>query len=116
MILCEVDITSTPFCDTKILTYKIEEHPSGKKVRFYLLDYEYFTISYVIDTIPNSPAGHELTQQAKKNVWSIAIKVEYPITDQCLLYELHIHQTQRGKSKVKISLCKSKRYQKADLE
>ena len=34
LISCELDLTSTLFCDTKILTYEIELPPSGKKVGF----------------------------------------------------------------------------------
>ena len=50
----ELDITSTPFFDTKILIYKIELPPSGKKVVFNLLHDKYFTIPYITGTIPNS--------------------------------------------------------------
>ena len=70
LITCELDLTSTPFCDTKILTYEIELPPSGNKIG---LDGEYFTIPSVIDKIPNSPASHKLPTQYKKNVWIIAI-------------------------------------------
>ena len=66
LITCELDLTSTPFCDTKILTYKIELPPSGNRAGFNLLDDEDFTIPYINDTIPNSPAGHQLPTQAKK--------------------------------------------------
>ena len=65
LIPCELDITSTPFFDTIILTYKIELPPSGKKIGFNLLDDEYFTIPYITDTIPNSPAGNKIPIQAK---------------------------------------------------
>ena len=75
MIPCQLDITTTPFCDTTILTYEIELPPSGKKVGFNLLGYEYFTITYITDIILNSPDGHQLTTQAKQNVWIIAINV-----------------------------------------
>ena len=34
LIPCELDIASTPFCDTKILTYEIELPPSGKEFCF----------------------------------------------------------------------------------
>ena len=43
-ITCELDLTSTPFSDTKIITYEIKLPPSGKKFGFNLLDDEYFTI------------------------------------------------------------------------
>ena len=65
MIICELDITSTPFHDTKILTYEIELPPFVNKAGFNLLDYEDFIIPYVIDTIPNSAAGHQIPTQAK---------------------------------------------------
>ena len=43
---------------------------------------EYFTITYVIDTIPNSPASYQLSTKAKKTFWIIAINGEEPITTQ----------------------------------
>ena len=60
LIPCKTDITYTPFCDATIITYEIDLSPSGKKVGFNLLDDEVFTIPYIIDTIPNSPASHQL--------------------------------------------------------
>ena len=68
MIICELDITSTPFFDTIILTYKIELPNSGNKVSFNLLDDEDFTTPYITDTIPNFPAGHQPPSQDKQNV------------------------------------------------
>ena len=73
LIQCEIDITSTPFCDTTIITYEIELPPYGNKIGINLSDDEDFTIPYVIDTIPNSPDGHQLSTQSKKIVWIIAI-------------------------------------------
>ena len=100
----------------KILAYEIELPSSGKKTGFNLIDDEYFTIPYVTDTIPNSPAGHKLPTQAKKNVWIVSINVEEPITSQCALDELKRHQTPCVKSKVKIIICRSKSYQRTYLE
>ena len=97
MIPCELDLTSTPFSDTTIITYEIELPPSGKKVGFNLLDDEDFTIPYITDTIPNSPAGHQITTQAKQNLCIIAINGEEPITAQGELDELNCHQTTYGK-------------------
>ena len=34
LIPCELDLTSTPFCYTKILTYEIELRPSGNRLGF----------------------------------------------------------------------------------
>ena len=96
MILCELDLTSTPFCDTKIITYEIELPPSGNKIGFNLLDDEYFTIPFVTKTIPNSPSGHQLPTQDKKNVWIVDTNGEEPITDQGVLSELNRHQNPRG--------------------
>ena len=39
-----------------------------KEIGFNLLDDEYFIILYVIDKIKNSPAGHKILTQAKKNL------------------------------------------------
>ena len=60
-----IDLTSTQFYDTKNLSYEIELPPYGKKVGYHLLDDEYFTIPNVIDTIPNSPAGHQLPKMIR---------------------------------------------------
>ena len=60
LIACKLDLTSTPFSDTQIITYGIELPPSVNKVGFNLLDDEYFTITYITDTTPNSPADHQL--------------------------------------------------------
>ena len=91
-----------------MITYDIELPPSGNKVGFNLLDDEDFTFPYITDKIPNSPAGHQLTSQAKINVWIIAINGEEPITDQVVLDELNLHQKPRDKFKIKINLCRRK--------
>ena len=108
LILYELDPTSTTFSDTIDITYGIEFPSSGKKVGFNLLYYEDFTIPHITDTIPNSPAGHQLPSQSKLNLWIIAINGVEPITAQGVLDELNTHQTPRGKSKIKISLYRRK--------
>ena len=65
LIPCELDLISTPFSNTTIITYEIELPPSGKKVGFNILENEDFAIPYVTDTTPNSPAGQKLPSQAK---------------------------------------------------
>ena len=87
-----------------------------KKGGFILLDDEYFTIPYVIETIPNSPASHQLPTQAKRNLWIMDINGEEPITSQGAIDELNRNQNPRGKSKVNTSLCRRKIYQRTDLE
>ena len=86
------------------------------KIGFNLLDYGDFTIPYIIDTIPNSPAVHQLMTQVKKYVWIIYINGEETITTQGKLDEIHHYQTQCGKCKVNISLCISNIYQRTDIE
>ena len=49
-------------------------------------------------------------------MWIVATNGEEPITAQGVLDELNLHQTLRGKSKIKISLCIRKSYQITDLE
>ena len=49
-------------------------------------------------------------------MWIVAINGEEPITAQGVLDELNCHQTQQGKSKIKISLCIKKSYQRTDRE
>ena len=61
LIPYKLDITSTPFSNTKIVTYEIELPPAGKKIGFNLLDDEYFTVPYFVGTIQNSPTVHQLT-------------------------------------------------------
>ena len=53
-----------------------------ERIFFNSLDEEDFIIPYITDTIPNSPAGHQLPSQAKRNVWIVAINGEEPIKDQ----------------------------------
>ena len=115
-IPCGLDLPSTPFCDTKIITYEIDLPPYGKKVCFNLLDYEDFTIPYIPDTIPNSPAGRQLPTQAKRKFWIIAIDGEDPVTDQGVLDELNSHQIPCRKPKINISLCRRKIFQRTYLE
>ena len=75
-----------------------------------------FTIPYVADTIPNSPASHQLPTQIKRNVSIISMSGEEPITSQGTLDEINLHQTPHGKYKVNISLCRSNIYHRKDLE
>ena len=116
MIPCEFDITSTPFCDTTILTYDIYLPPTGKDIGFNLLDDEDFTIPYVTDTIKSSPAGHQLKTQDKKKMLIFSINGEEPITAIDALDELNFHKTPRGKSKVSISQFRRNCYQRKFLE
>ena len=70
LIPCKLDPKSTPFSDKTILTYEIGIPSVGKKIGFTLLDGEYFTTPYVIDTIPNSPASHKLPTN-----WNLTLRV-----------------------------------------
>ena len=115
-IPCELDLTPTPIFDTTILTYEIELPPSGNKDGFNLLDDEKFTIPYIADKIPNSPAGHQLPTQATQNLWIIYINIEEPITAQGALDEINQHQNAFGESKVKISLIRRNNYQRTYIE
>ena len=83
---------------------------------FNLLNDEYFTIPYILDTILNSPAVHQLPTWDKKILFIIVINGENTITSKVTLDELPCYQTQREKSKVIISLCRNKSYQQTDLE
>ena len=74
--LYELDLTSNPFSDTTIIIYEIELPPYGNKIGLNLLDDEYFTIPYVIDTIPISPVGHQLLTSTKKILWIVAINIK----------------------------------------
>ena len=80
------------------------------------MDGEYFTIPYITDTIPNSPALHQLLSQAKRIFLIVDINEEEPITAQGVLDQLNCHQTPWGKSNIKISLCRRNRYQRTYLE
>ena len=81
-IPCELDIASTLFHDTKIITYEIYLPPSGKEISFKLLYDEDFKIYYDVDTITNSPVVYQLLTQAKKKVWVGSINVEDSIISQ----------------------------------
>ena len=69
----ELDILSTTFSDTTILTYEIQLPISVKKTGFNLLNDKYFIIPYVTDKIPSSPASRKHPKKAKRNVWIFAI-------------------------------------------
>ena len=104
MILCEIDLTSTPFSNTKILTYETELSPSGNKVGFKLLDYEDFIIPYITDTILNLPSvvkfqnsinkmcgshismGKSLSQLKVRLMNSVAIKLHVENLRSILVY------------------------------
>ena len=86
------------------------------KLVFNLLDNADFIISDVINKIPNSPAGHQLPTQSKKNVWIIDINGKDPIIYQVAIDELHHHYNQCGKCKVNISLCRRKSYEKTYIK
>ena len=49
-------------------------------------------------------------------MWVISINGEEPITYKVALDELNQHKTPRGNSKVNISLCRRKRYQRTYIE
>ena len=104
LIPYKLDLTYAPFSNTTIVTYEIELPPDGKRIDFNLLDDDEFTIPYVTDKIPNSPAGHQLSTQAKQNMWIVDINGEDSITAQGALDEINRHQTLHEKSKVKISI------------
>ena len=105
-----------PFSDIKIIAYEIELPPAGNKIGVNLLDDEDFTIPSIIYTIPNSPDINRLTTQANKNVCIISINGENSIRSQGALDELKCNQTKCGKSKVKISICRSKNYPSTYIE
>ena len=69
----QTSFSSTPFSDETMITYDIELPTSGKKIGFSLLHDEDFIIPYITDTIPNSPAGHQLPSHAKINMWIVTI-------------------------------------------
>ena len=80
LVPCELDLTPIPFWDSSMITYVIELPPDGKQTGFNLLDVKYFTISYIIDTIPNLPYWNKFQTQAKNNVWIIDTNEEETIT------------------------------------
>ena len=116
MTPCELDITYNLFCDTKKFTYEIELPTSGKKVGFNILDDEDFKTPYITDKIKNWPDGHQIPTQAKWKVSIIDTNRKIPIKTQGALDELNQYQTTGLKTKVRISLCRRKRYQRTDIE
>ena len=62
---------------------------------------EEFTIPYVIDKTPNSPAGHKLPTQADKNVSIIDINGEELITAQGVLGEINYHKIHMENTRLK---------------
>ena len=98
------------FLIQQLLHMKLSYPPLEGKLVFNLLHDEDFTILYITDTIQNPPASHQLLTKAKLNMWIISINGEEPITYQGELDELNSHKNTRGKSKVKISLCRRNIY------
>ena len=80
------------------------------------MDDYYFTIQYILDVIPKSPAGHKIPAQAKNNIRIITINVEDTITAKDTIYELKHCHNQCGKYKVKIILSRNKIYQRTYIE
>ena len=92
MLPFELDLKYNTFSDEKKIKYKTELPPYGNKTGFNLFDDDKFTITYIIDTIPNSPAGHQLTTQSKENVRIMAINIEYPIKERGEVDEVQNYQ------------------------
>ena len=80
------------------------------------MDDDDFTISYVIDKIPNSPPSHQLPTESKKKMWIVDINGEERTIAQGTLKELNRHQNPRVKSKLNISIWRSKSYHRVYLE
>ena len=88
MIPYDLDITSTPFCDTTIISYELDIPPSGIKIGLNLLDNNEFTIPYILDIVPNSPYVHQLSTQSKKYLFIVSIHGGEQLTEKQLLDEL----------------------------
>ena len=116
LVPCYLDIKSTPLHDATIITYVIYLPPSENEISFNLLYDGDFTILYIIDKIPNSPAGHQFPIQAKIIVWTISIHGEESITKKGELGELKNYHNQREESKVDTGLFQSKIHQFTDIE
>ena len=72
-VLCNIDISYALLVGAKIIKYEIELPPARNKIYFNLVDYGYFMIPYILDTIPKSMASNQLQTQFKKNVCNIDI-------------------------------------------
>ena len=68
------------------------------------MDYDIWTIIYILDIIPNYPAGHRLISQAKNNVCIVEIDGDEEINAKGPLEYIQSNQTNKGKSKVSIIL------------
>ena len=65
------------------------------------MDYDDFTIPYIIDTVPNSPEGNQLPTKYKKlNI--LDVNGEDPISTKGGLENLKCYQTQHVKPKVNL--------------
>ena len=81
---------------------------SGKENFLNLIDDDDSITPFKLDTIPNYPAGHQLPDQANKNLWIVDIYWEEPIMVKGSPDYLKHHQPNKVKSNVKISICKIK--------
>ena len=50
-----------------------------KKIGLNLMYYDDFNITYILDTIPNTPAGPQLPYQSNNDVWIVEINGEEPV-------------------------------------
>ena len=62
--------------DSTIVKYYLELPSQGDKIGINLVVDYYLTIPYIIDMVPNFPAGHRLPDHAKNNVWILDISGE----------------------------------------
>ena len=71
LIPCELDITSTPFSDTTVITYEIELPPSGKKVGL---------IYWVMNTLQSH------TSLIQSQIHRLVVKFHHRLREMCVLY------------------------------
>ena len=64
----KLDLSETPFSYKTIFKYELQLPSLGEKIDLKLMNDEKFTITYIFDAIPNSPAGHQIPSQAHKNM------------------------------------------------
>ena len=69
---------------------------------------DYFRIPFIIDTITNSPAGHQLLTQSKKHSSIIFINGKDTITAKGSFEKLQYNHSKHLNPKVNISLCRRK--------
>ena len=81
-----------------------------------MADDDNINITYIVATVPNYPSDHQIPSHKNKSVWILGIYGQELITAKGALGDIKLHQPNKGKSKVNISIFKIECFQRIKLE